>query len=149
MVGEMRISRDEWALQIADATSQRGTCIRRRVGAVAVDIHGVILSTGYNGVPRGFPHCMDTPCHGHGFASGLGLDTCEAIHAEANCILFASDMQRIDTLYVTVSPCVSCTKLLLVTPCRRVVFREDYARSGEHLWLAAGRKWVKHTEQPT
>jgi dCMP deaminase len=141
---QMRVSRDEWGLAIAEATSLRGTCIRRKVGAVAVDWAGVILSTGYNGVPRGFPHCDETPCHGHGFASGQGLEVCEAIHAECNAVVFAPDAMKIDTLYVTTAPCVNCTKLLLATGCSRIVFRDDYAASGEHLWRAARREWKHH-----
>ncbi len=139
-----RISRDEWGLRIAEATSLRGTCLRRKVGAVAVDSHGVILSTGYNGVPRGFPHCNEHPCTGQGFASGEGLDLCAAIHAEANCVVFCPDTQRIHTLYVTTAPCISCTKLLLATGCRSVVFRKNYAASGEVLWRASGREWIWH-----
>jgi dCMP deaminase len=137
-----RISRDEWGLRLAEVTALRGTCSRRRVGAVAVDINGVILSTGYNGVPRGFQHCNEVPCAGTGFASGLGLDTCEAIHAEVNCVVFCPDTQRIMTLYVTTAPCVSCGKLLLATGCTRIVFREDYAASCSHLWWVAGREWI-------
>jgi dCMP deaminase len=144
MVGEMRISRDEWALRIAEATALRGTCIRRRVGALAMDREGVILSTGYNGPPRNFPHCDEEPCGGQGFPSGSELETCYAIHAETNCVVFTPDTKRIHSVYVTTAPCVSCTKLLLATSCERIVFLDDYPTSGEHLWLQAGREWIKH-----
>jgi dCMP deaminase len=137
----MRISRDEWGLRLAEVTALRGTCARRKVGAVAVDQEGVILSTGYNGTPRGFPHCTETPCEGIGFTSGLGLDVCEAIHAEVNCVVFCPDPQRIMTLYATTAPCVSCVKMLLATSCRRIVFREDYAASGCYLWTIT-REWI-------
>ena len=138
-----RISADEWGLRLAEVTALRGTCVRRKVGAVTVDCRGVILSTGYNGVPRGFTHCTITPCAGHGFASGAGLDVCEAIHAEANAIIFAPDPQRIATIYVTTAPCIACVKLLLATSARRIVFRDDYAASGEALWMTSlSREWI-------
>lgn len=142
----MRISKVEWGLRLAEVTALRGTCARRRVGAVIVDVDGVILSTGYNGVPREFPHCneVESPCMGHDFPSGEGLEICNAIHAEVNAIVFISDRQRIDTIYVTVAPCISCTKMLLATPCKQVVFREDYAASGKDLWERAGKIWLKH-----
>jgi dCMP deaminase len=140
----MRIPLDEWGLRIAEATALRGTCIRRKVGAVITDTDGVILSTGYNGVPRHFPHCDEVACGGQGFASGTELDMCDAIHAEVNAITFVSDTKHINTIYVTVAPCVSCTKMLLATKCQRIVFRDDYANSGEDLWHRAGKLWLKY-----
>lgn len=55
----MRISRDEWGLRLAEVTALRGTCLRRQVGCVLVDYGGRVLATGYNGVPRGMPHCNE------------------------------------------------------------------------------------------
>lgn len=138
-----RISRDEWGLRIAEATALRGTCPRRIVGAVAVDGRGVIVATGYNGVPRGWPHCTDNPCGGEGFASGQGLGECEAIHAEVNLISACADTSAIHTVYVTVSPCISCVKALLATGARRVVFRSAYADAdrARFLWTRMGLEW--------
>jgi dCMP deaminase len=82
------------------------------------------------------------PCGGQGFASGEALEACDAIHAEVNAVAHASDTRRLDTIYVTTAPCISCTKLLLATPCKRIVFRNNYAASGEDLWRRAGRDWV-------
>jgi dCMP deaminase len=142
-VGEVRISRDEWGLRLAEVTALRGTCSRRQVGAVAVDQEGIILSTGYNGAPRGFQHCIELPCAGAGFESGSSLDICIAIHAEVNCVVFCSDPQRIMTLYATTAPCISCVKMLLATGCQRIVFREDYVVSGYALWRRSTYKeWI-------
>lgn len=71
---------------------------------------------------------------------GVDLDLCAATHAEQNACLQCRDPDAIDTCYVTVSPCISCLKLLLNTGCRRVVFREVYAQDASALWVP--REWV-------
>ncbi len=139
---DRRISRDEWGLLLAEATALRGTCPRRQVGAVAIDVRGIVIATGYNGVPRGWPHCTETPCGGEGFASGQGLDECEAIHAEINMIAQCADAQQIYAVYLTVSPCVACVKALLATGARRVVFRHAYPDDrARALWTRMGFEW--------
>lgn len=55
----MRLSSDEWALQIAEVTALRGTCARRQVGCVLTNERGIVLATGFNGVPRGVRHCNE------------------------------------------------------------------------------------------
>ncbi len=162
----MRISRDEWALRLAEVTALRGTCLRRKVGCVLLDADGFVLATGFNGRAAGLPHCdqevatIDSnlaeqlrpaitgttypfACPGSHSASGTNLDACEAIHAEANALLRCRDVREIEACYVTVSPCVSCTKLLLNTACRRVVFREEYVHAdARRLWEGAARRWI-------
>lgn len=143
----MRPSRDEVYLVMALVIAARGTCARRKVGCVFVDADGFVLSMGYNGVASGRTHCTDVPCPGAHHASGQGLDTCEAIHAEQNAILRLPDPRRLHTAYVTVSPCVSCVKLLLGTSCQRIVFAEQYPHSdAEAWWRSAGREWVAMPE---
>ena len=152
----MRIGRDEWGLRLASATALRSTCLRRHVGCVLTDAWGRVLATGYNGVARGVAHCNDAvtdgrtvttypnACAGAGMASGTGLDLCEATHAEANALLQCRDPDQIETCYVTTAPCITCVKLLVNTGCRRVVFEDEYAVSGERLWLSSeGRTWVR------
>lgn len=130
-------------MRIAEATALRGTCPRRQVGAVALDEAGLLLAMSYNGVPRGWPHCSEVPCGGQGFASGQGLDECEAIHAEANLVAQILGVDRVHTICVTASPCVNCVKLLLATGARRVVFREAYPDPrAEVLWTKGGREWL-------
>jgi len=128
-------------------TSLRGTCLRRKVGCVLMDEYGIVLSTGYNGVARGLPHCGDPncSCDGHDHVSGFGLESCEAIHAEQNALIQCTRPMDIYSCYVTVSPCVSCVKMLLNTPCVRIVFGEEYAHgelSGS-LWRRALRGWFR------
>lgn len=142
-----RPSRDSYFLEIAQVVSKRATCARRRVGCVLVDKGNRVLATGYNGVPRGFRHCIDNPCAGASAPSGTGLDACLATHAEANALLQCGDTEAIDTCYVTASPCIHCTKLLLNTSCRRVVFLEEYPHpQSKDLWLSVKEKiWDKGT----
>lgn len=150
----MRPSRDEWAMSLALVTSQRSTCFRRQVGCVLLNSRGHVLATGYNGVASGLPHCnMHDPFHELGFPnacagatapSGTNLDACQAIHAEQNALLQCKDVYDIHTCYVTTSPCMTCTKLLLNTGCQRIVFVEEYPhQEARALWESADRRWEK------
>lgn len=155
----MRPNKDQWAQLLALVTSMRGTCLRRQVGCVLVNARGHVLATGYNGVAAGLPHCNEHDefcptgyphaCEGAHAPSGQGLDQCEAVHAEQNALLQCKDVYTIDTCYVTASPCVTCTKLLLNTSCRRIVFAEVYPHpEAVALWVRAGRSWEYVDLQP-
>ena len=113
-------------LEIAESISRLSTCSRRSVGCVLTNKLGHIIGTGYNGVGRGLPHCIDTPCSGAFLASGTGLDKCEATHAEQNALLQCRDVQEIHTAYVTCSPCMHCTKLFLNTGVKEVYTFQVY-----------------------
>lgn len=96
----------------------------------------------------GFEYKNSHACSGAGLPSGQGLDKCEAIHAEQNALLQCKDVFEIDTCYVTVSPCVTCTKLLLNTACQRIVFLEEYPQKDARLlWEKNGRKWQQFSGQ--
>lgn len=166
-----RPDRDEWAMQMALLTAKRATCLRRAVGCVLLNERGHVLATGYNGVAAGRPHCNQEyelkvserrfmgqqhavrpvgprfpyACQGANAESGTQLDSCEAIHAEQNALLQCPNVYDIHTAYVTASPCITCTKLLLNTGCRRIVFHEEYpAPHAREMWEAAGRSWEKY-----
>ncbi len=139
----MRPDIDTYFLKMAQLVSTRGTCHRRKVGCVLVDKHNFVIATGYNGRPSGFPHCEGkNKCKGAISTSGQNLEQCEAIHAEQNALLQCKDTQNIVTAYVTAFPCVTCTKLLLNTSCKRIVYIEDYP-GGQNLWIKSGRKLFK------
>lgn len=89
-----------------------------------------------------YPHA----CKGAYAPSGTMLDACEAIHAEQNALLQCPDVREIYACYVTTAPCVTCTKLLLNTGCRVIVYLDDYPHSdaARDLWHRAERIWVKH-----
>jgi dCMP deaminase len=132
-------------IALARVIAQRSTCPRRRVGAVATDVHGRVIAVAHNGVAMGEPHCStERPCAGRDAPSGASLDACLACHAETNLLLFCPDVMKIDTLYVTASPCTLCLRYLLNTSTRRIVFDEEYPHpEARARWLAAGREWVR------
>jgi dCMP deaminase len=147
----MRPEFDEWAMTLAAHVATRSTCLRRAVGCVLVNQHRYILATGYNGVARNAAHCNEEldgkfpfACAGATAASGTELDACDAIHAEVNALLQCRDINEIVSCYTTVSPCITCVKLLLNTSCQRIVFLTEYPhRHARLLWLAANRAWLK------
>lgn len=129
----MRLTHDEYFIAMLKLVSARSTCGRRAVGALIVDAQHRLLSTGYNGVPRGFPHCLDTggeldrACEGRADPAG-DTSRCLAIHAETNAILQCGfNLTRAHKLYVTCAPCFQCAKLITNTSIRYVIALEPYA----------------------
>lgn len=138
---------DERFISMAFVVSMGGTCRRRRVGCVLVDEHKHVMATGFNGPAATMDHCLDAPCKGASLPSGTGLDSCHAIHAEANALMQCKDIHKIVTAYCTDSPCINCVKLLLNTSCQRIVFARRYPHEeAEHLWYQSGRQWVNHND---
>ncbi len=99
----MRPSKDEYYLGIAQAVSQRGTCLRRRYGAVLVN-DDEIKATGYVGSPRGAGNCIDRGfCSRQkaGIPAGERYDECNGVHAEQNVIISAGREKALGgTLYL-------------------------------------------------
>ena len=126
--GNERLSVDAYFLEIASVVCLRGTCIRRRVGCVLVDSNNHIVATGYNGVPKNFPHCIDQPCEGSKYPSGEGLDKCEAIHAELNAFLQLRSEDDSLTMYTTTTPCIACAKVICNSNVKRVVSISQYSQ---------------------
>lgn len=113
---------DEYFMGLAEAVAARSTCTRRAVGAVIVRDRR-ILSTGYNGSPPGFPHCLDVGCL---LVDGHCVRT---IHAEMNAVVQAAlhgvSIQGA-TVYCTSFPCLHCAKVLIGAGIERVVYRDPY-----------------------
>ena len=128
---DKRITWDEYFMEMAVLTSKRSTCLRRKVGAVIVkDKH--IISTGYNGAPRGIKHCDERGgCMRQkmGVPSGERHELCMALHAEQNAIIQAATLgQSIEgaTIYVTNQPCAICAKMIINAGIKRIVVKEGY-----------------------
>jgi len=121
-----RESKSQYFLKMAQLVATRSTCPRRMVGCVITSINNHVMSTGYNGVPRHYPHCTSTPCGGQNAKSGEGLNTCMATHAEQNALLQCPDTMSIGTIYITDSPCITCAKLIANTSCRTVIYANEY-----------------------
>ena len=126
----MRPSWDEYFMGIARLVSTRSTCLRRQVGAVIVRDRR-ILTTGYNGPPKGIAHCDVVGClrEQMGIPSGQRLDICRGVHAEQNAIIQAA-LHGVSTegamIYVTHQPCFTCAKMIINAGIVRVVYGEGY-----------------------
>lgn len=125
-----RLSWDEYFMGIAEVASCRSTCLRRRVGAVAVKDRR-ILATGYNGAPKGISHCEETGCIRQELKvpSGQKHELCRGLHAEQNLIIQAayhgvSINEAI--VYSTYQPCVLCAKMIVNSGITEVVFKGEY-----------------------
>lgn len=124
-----RISKDEYFMNIAIEVSRRSTCTRRQIGAIIVSEHGEIKSTGYNGNPRGLPHCEEMGCIRDklNIPSGTRLETCTAVHAEQNALIQAGTNARGSTMYSTIVPCPICARMIMNAQIARVVYMGDYS----------------------
>ena len=130
---DSRPSWDEYFMRIAEVVATRANCSRRKVAAVVVSERRII-STGYNGTPRGVKNCFEGGCpRCSGEApSGAALEECICVHAEQNAICQAAYYGiRLAgaTIYVTISPCLTCAKLIINAGIREVVYGGDYAFS--------------------
>ena len=130
-VTDPRPSWDDYFMEIAHVVAKRSNCSRRQVAAVIVK-ENHLLSTGYNGTPRGVTNCFDggcPRCAGH-TPSGHGLDECLCVHAEQNAICqaaFHGAAVKGSTIYVTISPCLTCAKLIVNAGIEEVVYGGDYS----------------------
>jgi len=126
-----RPSWDRYFMDIARVVALRGNCIKRKIAAVIVKDKRVI-STGYNGTPRGITNCNEggcPRCNRFG-ASGEKLDECLCSHAEENAIVQAAYHGvsiKGSTLYTTYSPCLICTKMIINSGIDEVVYDKSYS----------------------
>jgi dCMP deaminase len=123
-----RIPWDEYWMNIVNDVATRSTCSRRQIGALVVK-NDVIVSTGYNGAPKGFPHCLDVGCRRDklNIASGERHEECVGVHAEQNALLQAGRDADNATLYVNAFPCKICAKLIINAGITRVVISGEYS----------------------
>ena len=122
---------DEYFMSIAEDVSRRSNCSRRSVGAIIMK-ENHILSAGYNGTPRGVRNCCEGGCPrcSGSVKSGTHLDECRCSHAEQNAICQAACYGVAingATMYVTISPCLTCAKLIINAGIKEVVYGGDYA----------------------
>ena len=149
MVEDTRISWDEYFMEMAKLAAKRSTCLRRQVGAVIVqDKH--VIATGYNGAPKGIPHCAELGgCYReqNNIPSGERHELCRALHAEQNAIIQAATYsQGIEgaTMYITHQPCVICAKMIINAGIERIVVNEGYPdQMAVDILEEAGLKIVK------
>ena len=148
-----RKNKTDYYLELADAVSRRSTCIRRMYGAIIVN-NDEIISTGYNGAPRGRKNCNDRGnCARQqlNIPSGERYELCRSVHAEANAIISAARRDMIDATMYLVGRDFDTGKLLTDTTscsmCRRMIINSGItriiARTGEDACTETNvRDWV-------
>ncbi len=133
-----RVDKNNYYLDIAQTVAERGTCLRRNFGAIIVK-NDAIISTGYNGAPRGRTNCSDLGvCRREtlNVPKGQRYELCRSVHAEANCIISAprSEMlggvlylacldAKTGALYGDVEPCSMCKRLIINAGIEKAVVR--------------------------
>jgi dCMP deaminase len=138
---------DEYFMKITFLVAERSTCMRRMVGATIVK-DKKIVSTGYNGAPKGLKHCLEIGClrEEMGIPSGERHELCRGAHAEQNAIIQAAGSgTNMDgaTMYCTDSPCSTCTKMIINSGIKRLVLGKKYPDElGEKLISESGIETV-------
>jgi dCMP deaminase len=123
-----KLSFDDIYMDLAQNLSRKSHCVKAKVGAV-ISKDTRIVSLGYNGPPAGTHNCdQEWPVDGCARDRKGGCSL--ALHAEANAILYASKNQITmegATLYVTLSPCIACAKIIYTTGIKKVIYLDSYA----------------------
>lgn len=154
----MRPTKDEYYLNIATQVAERGTCLRRKFGAVIVK-DDQIISTGYVGAPRGTLNCCDIgqcPREAAQIPPGERYELCRSVHAEANAVIHADRLNMLGaTLYLAcldaktgefvakTRPCRMCTRLIINAGIEKVIVREALGEHSEY--LVANWVWEENT----
>lgn len=149
-----RTSKQNYYLDIADSVLERSTCLRRKYGAIIVR-NDEIISTGYNGAPRGRRNCSDLGvCTRETLKipSGERYELCRSVHAEANAIISASRRDMVGgTLYLVgrnaqtgelltdATSCPMCRRMVINAGLARVVIR----RTPEEFTVVDVEEWVR------
>lgn len=125
-----RPSWEQYFMEIAQFVASRSTCLRRKVGAVIVKDRR-ILTTGYNGAPKGLAHCEKTGCLRikMNIPSGEHQELCRGLHAEQNAIIQAA-MHGVSIqnshIYCTDQPCITCVKMIINAGITRIYYLNSY-----------------------
>ena len=153
-----RVSKENYYLDIAQTVAKRSTCLRRCYGAIIVK-NDEIISTGYNGAPRGRKNCVDLNyCTREAMKipSGQRYELCRSVHAEANAIISAA---RRDTIGATIymacidpasgklipdsSSCSMCRRLIINAGIERIVIRDT---ATEYRVVDIQKEWVEEDD---
>ena len=153
-----RVSKENYYLDIAETVAKRSTCLRRCYGAIIVK-NDEIISTGYNGAPRGRKNCVDLNyCTREAMKipSGQRYELCRSVHAEANAIISAA---RRDTIGATIymacvnpaggglipgsSSCSMCRRLVINAGIERIIIRDTPT---EYRVVDVQKEWVEEDD---
>src|SRR5574344_476723 len=154
-----RVDKHNYYLDIAETVLKRATCLRRNYGAVIVN-NDEIISTGYNGAPRGRDNCIDLGYCAReklSIKSGENYELCRSVHAEQNAIISAS---RKDTLGATmymvgkdaktgkvlehIDSCIMCKRVVINSGIKFVIVRDIKSEKGYK--IIDVNDWIKFDE---
>ena len=147
-----RPDNDTYFMRMAELVATRSTCLRRQVGAVIVKEKRV-LTTGYNGAPRGLRHCEEVGCvrQQNNVESGTRHELCRGVHAEQNAVIqgayFGVSIKG-GTVYTTNFPCVLCAKILLNAGIEEIVYLDTYVDELSKQMLDEAGIKVRRYERP-
>ena len=152
-----RVSKHNYYLDIAQTVAERSTCLRKMFGAIIVK-NDSIISTGYNGAPRGRKNCSDLGvCMRDklNIPRGERYELCRSVHAEANAIIAASRDQMLGaTLYMAcinsqngelepgTSSCMMCKRQIINAGIATVIIRDDK----ENYRVIDVKDWIAHDD---
>ena len=153
-----RIDKENYYLDIAQTVLERSTCLRRRYGAIIVQ-HDEIVSSGYNGAPRGRKNCADLGCCTRetlNIPSGERYELCRSVHAEANAIISAARREVLGaTMYMVgreartgeliqdATSCSMCRRLIINAGIARLVIRDTPT---EYRVVDVEKDWVEQDD---
>jgi dCMP deaminase len=147
-----RPSWQKYFMEMAYLAALRGTCLRRKVGAVLVR-DNQILSTGYNGSPKNIAHCKETGCLREklNVPSGEKHELCRGVHAEQNAIIQCAingSSTKHAVLYCTNQPCSICARLIINAEIRVVYISEKYPdKLAEAMFAEAGVEMIFYNRE--
>ena len=118
------LDRNQAYMSVAKVMSERSACLKRQIGCVITDESGHIRAVGYNGPPKGFPHCQE--CLRREDLFPEALPSCPAVHAETNALLQLEDKRFASRLYTMVHPCIECAKLIANTNIKFIFYLKPY-----------------------
>lgn len=128
-------------MRMAKAIAELSYAQKKKVGSIIVSPEGQVISQGFNGTPTGFDNCCEDV-----LPDGTLKTKPEVLHSESNalmkCAKYTSSTKDA-TLYVTLSPCINCAKLIIQAEIKRVVYLEDYKDATGLDWLRKCRVIVE------
>ena len=152
-----RVSKENYYLDIAQTVTERATCLRRVYGAIIVK-NDEIISTGYNGAPRGRRNCVDLGCctrEAMKVPRGERYELCRSVHAEANAIISASRRDMVGgTIYLVgrdartgellpdADSCAMCRRQIINAGLERIVIR----RTPAEFVVVPVQQWIEEDD---
>lgn len=138
---------NEYFMKIAELVSSRSTCLRRKVGAIIVK-NNQIIATGYNGAPKGVPHCEEVGCLREKLdvPAGERHELCRGVHAEQNAIIQAAvngSSVKNSVMYCTHQPCSICAKMIINAEIKTVYIGKRYPdKLAENMFMDASVQMI-------